>query len=159
MPSYLTRMPAGIPGEVSRRDGVVLEPSLMGAAPIPFGAVVKLAAGLIAPIASGDAAAVVYGFLARSYPTTGAGEDFGVGSAPAGTMQDVMRSGYMTVRLGGATAAAKGGAVYLRVTVSGDKAVGDIEAAADSAKTVVIPGCVFLGPAEAGGIAEISFNI
>jgi hypothetical protein len=151
-------MPAGIPGEISRRDNVVCEPNLIGAASIPFGAAVKVTAGRIAAIASGNAASVIYGFLVRPYPTGGGGVEFGGGEAPANTMQDVMRSGYMTVKLALGTAV-KGAAVYLRVTADSGKAVGDIETAADSSKTVVIPGCIFMGPGDAGGNVEISFNI
>jgi hypothetical protein len=158
MTAYMNRMPAGIPGEVSR-PGATLESQFVGDAAIAFGAVVKLAAGKLVAIASGDAASVVYGFLPRPYPTTGDAGAFGAGSAPAGTTQSVMRRGYMTVTLKGAAAAAKNGAVYVRVTADGDKAVGDIEAAADSAKTVAIAGCAFMGPADAGGNVEISFNI
>jgi hypothetical protein len=156
MASYLERMPAGIPGEISRWDNVILEPNLLGAVSIPYGAVVKLSAGVIAPIASGDTAAAIYGLLARAYPTQGANGD---DAAPAGRIIDVMRSGYMTVTLKGVAAAAKGGTVFVRVTADTGKLVGDIEAAADGAKSVVVPGCIFAGPADSGGNVEISFNI
>ncbi|MDR1961447.1 MAG: hypothetical protein LBQ16_04115 [Gracilibacteraceae bacterium] len=159
MTAYLNRMPAGIPGEVSRPAHVTLEAQHLGAAEIPFGAVVKLSAGALAPIAAADTASVIYGFLARPFPTTGIDNAAGAGMAPAGTVQSVMRRGYMTVVLKGATAAAKNGAVYVRVTADGTKLVGDIEAAADAGKTVAVPACAFTGAADADGNVEISFNI
>jgi hypothetical protein len=156
-------MPSGIPGELSRRESATLEAERLGAEDIPFGAAVKLADGLVAPIASGDAASAVYGFLVRPYPTMGIAAGMtsepGPGSAPAGSIQSVMRRGYMTVLLKGATAAAKNGAVYVRVTAASGKYVGDIEAAADSGKTVAVTGCIFMGAADSGGNVEISFNI
>ena len=157
MTVILKRMASGIPGEVSRA-GAKLESNLLGAAPVPYGSVVKLSAGLVVPLAASDAASVVYGFLARPFPTQGESEEFGAGSAPAKSLQSVMRSGYMTVTLKAGTAA-RGGAVFARITAASEKAVGDIETAADSGKAVAIPGCLFMGPADEGGNVEISYNI
>jgi hypothetical protein len=158
MPAYLERMPAGIPGEISRPGNSTLESNLVGADPIRFGSVVKLVDGFVASIGGGDTNNLIYGFLVRSYPTTGVDGMFGPGEAPAGTLQSVMRRGYMSVTLKGATAAAKQGAAYVRVTAAAGKAVGDIEAAAGDG-LVAIPNCIFMGDADTGGITEISYNI
>jgi hypothetical protein len=120
--------------------------------------VVKLSGGLIVPLEASDTAAVVYGFLARPFPTQGDSLDFGAGAAPAKSLQSVMRSGYMTVTLKAGTAA-RGGQVFVRITAASGKLVGDIETAADSGKAVAIPGCLFMGPADGTGNVEISHNI
>lgn len=149
MPAYLDRMPAGFPGDVSRKAASVMEAGLMGAT-AAFGAPVKMdESGKLAPLSAADDA--VYGFMVRPYPTQA--EDAG-----AGQLHDCMRSGYMTVRLASGTAK-RGGAVYARIKVAAGKAAGDLEAAAIEGETVAVPGCVFMGEADAGGNVEISFNI
>jgi hypothetical protein len=152
-------MPAGIPGEISRLHAATLEARNLGSSAIAYGAPAKIGAdGSLAPLAAGDAAASVYGFLARSYPSQSAATDFGPGSAPANSLQSVMRRGYMTVTLKGATASAMNGQVYVRNAAEGSAAVGDIEAAAGD-DLVAVAGCIFMGPADAGGNVEISYNI
>lgn len=147
--AYLTRMPAGFPGDVSRKAESTLEAGLM-AAEVAFGSPVKLdAAGKLAPLAAADD--VVYGFIARPYPTQSQ-------AAASGDIQDVLRRGYMTVKLARG-ASAKGGHVYARHTAEAGKAVGDIEAAAVEGKTLAVAGCLFMGEADAGGNVEISFNL
>jgi len=159
MTAYLKRMPSGIVGEVSRRGTLTLEPGRVGATAIPYGTFAKLGTGgVLAPVASGDTAAVVYGPIARPYPDQGnANNDVGPVSAPAGSVQSVLRSGYMTVKLAAGTAA-KGGQVYLRTTVGEGRAVGDIEAASGTG-LVAVASCTFMGPADSEGIVEIAYNI
>lgn len=158
MPAYLNRMPAGIPGDVSRKEGAVIESNLAGPKPIPYGAFVKLVSGKLEPLAASDTAAVIYGLAVRPYPKQSDAVGFGAASAPAGSLCDVLRSGYMTVALKSGTAV-RGGQVHVRVTADADKSVGDIEAAADTTKTVAVTGCTFMGPADADGNTEIAYNI
>lgn len=155
MPVYLTRMPAGIPGRVSRVSGVTLEPILLGAAML-FGAPCKVVSEKLVPLADGDSADVIYGFLASQYPTQSDMAALGGGSAPADTVQSVMRRGYMTVKLEGG-AAAKNAPVYVRVDAA-TGTVGGIFAAAGTGLEAV-PGCTFQGEADGDGNVEISFNI
>ena len=150
---FMTRMPAGIPGSVSRLSSGVLEPNQIGAAPVTFGAPVKLENGLVTPLAGGETADAIYGFLVRPYPTMSTANAFGVADAPENTLQSVMRSGYMVVRLAAGTAA-KNGKVYVRVSGG---TVGDIEAA--SGAGLVAIDAIFMGEADASGNTEISFNI
>ena len=157
MSAYLTRMPAGIPGDVSRKEGATIESSLVGSKAIPYGAFVKLVSGKLEPLAASDTAAVIYGLAVRPYPKQSDAVGFGAASAPAGSLCDVLRSGYMTVKLASGTAA-RGGQVYARVTADTGKNVGDIEAD-DTGKTVAVSGCTFMGPADADGNTEIAYNI
>ena len=154
MSAYLDRMPAGIPGRVSRAGGATLEPVLLGAAML-FGAPGKIVAGKFVPLENGDEAGDIYGFLASSYPTQSDMADLGGGSAPAGTMQSVMRRGYMTVKTAGSPA--KNGPVYV-VTATAAGVVGSL-AAASGTGLEAIPGCEFQGGADAAGNVEISYNI
>lgn len=157
MPAYMDRMPSGIAGDVTRAASATLETAIVGTQNIAFGALLKLVNGKIEPIGAGDAAADVYGLLARSYPAQG-GNDFGRAEALPGTQQSVLRRGYMSVSLKGGTAV-KRGQVYMRVTAGSGRLPGDFEAAEDGANTLAVPGCFFMGPADAGGNTEIEFNI
>jgi hypothetical protein len=161
MTAFTFRMPAGIPGAISRESQATLEPNILDTtgAPTAYGTVVKLVAGLVRAIASGDAATVVYGFLARPYPFNDSTDGLGTSTVPTSRrLCDVMRRGYMTVALAAGTAA-KGGQVFVRVTAGSGRAVGAIETAADSGNCVAIAGAQFMGPADAGGNVEIAFNI
>jgi len=143
-------MPAGIPGRVSRRGGVALEPVQLGAAML-FGAPGKIVGGKLVPLAAGDTPAAIYGFLASPFPTQSDMADLGGGSAPAETIQSVMRSGYMTVKIPGGTAA-KNAPVHL---ITPGAAAGSIAVTGGTA----IPGCEFQGAADASGNVEISYNV
>jgi hypothetical protein len=150
----MERMPAGIPGRVSRKSDVTLEPVQLGAAML-FGAPGKIKNGLLVPLADGDAVSAIYGFLTSPYPTQSDMAGLGAGSAPEGSMQSVMRRGYMTVAATGGTAA-KNAAVRV-VLDEEDGVVGSRNASAGVG--TAIPGCVFQGEADADGNVEISFNI
>jgi hypothetical protein len=148
-------MPAGIPGRVSRRNGVTLEPVQLGGGML-FGAPGKIVNGKLVPLAGGDAVGVIYGFLASQYPTQSDMADLGGGSAAEGTLQSVMRRGYMTARIIGG-APAKGAPVYV-VTATSAGAVGSLSASSGTG-LAAIPGCTFMGDADGDGNVEISFNI
>lgn len=156
MPVIHNRMPAGIPGDVTRTAGAVLEPGMVGGADIKHGAPVKLVDGKFAPLADGDAAADLYGFLARNYPSQGGTGTLVSGVAPAGSNADVLRSGYMAVTLAAGTAV-KGAAVHVRISPDGAKAVGDIEAGSATGNVAI--NAQFMGAADANGAVEISYNI
>jgi len=130
MTAYLERMPSGIPGMVTRKADSVLEPGIVGANPLTYGAPVKISGGKLVALEAGDDASDLYGFLARPFPTQSADVSSGPGTAPAGAVRDALRSGYLSVKLATGTAA-KDGTVYVRVAASAGKVVGAIEAAAD----------------------------
>lgn len=167
MVAFKYRMPAGIPGATNRVEQLTAEAQIMDTAfPVTlFGVPVKIVSGLVRPIASGDAASLVYGFLIRPYPTQNVGTAYSVGTDGFGggvpnsqDVANVMRRGYMTVKLNGATAATKGGQVYVRnANGSTPTPIGGVEAGATDC--VAIPGCIFMGPADADGNVEIAYNI
>lgn len=159
--AIMYRMPAGIPGDVTRPSNSTIEPGVYDAAKSfdGFGVPGKIVAEKFVPLEAGDAATVIYGLLARPYPTTSSQDPLGK-STPAKTgVNDILRRGYMTVLLRAGTSA-KGGAVYIRVgsPVTG-KPIGGIEAAADGANTIVLADATFMGAADASGNVEISYKI
>jgi hypothetical protein len=160
MVAYTYRMPAGVPGAVNRAQHATVEAQVFdGNNPVTaYGRFVKIVSEKVRPIASGDAASVVYGLLVRPFPANSSQEGIGVATPPTTGVAEVLRRGYMTVKLNQGTAA-KNGQVYVRVTAAGGKLVGDIETAADSGNCVAVSGCVFTGPADAGGAVEVAFNI
>lgn len=157
--AILYRMPSGIPGDVSRLQSATVD-SVPFNSSLPFagfGLPGKLASGKFVPIAGGETAADVAGFLVRTFPTqTANGDGSGV---PATGIASVLRRGHMTVKLNSGTAAL-GGQVYVRVAnASAGKPIGGIEAAADSTNTIAVTGCKFTHAADASGNVEIEFNI
>ena len=164
MVAYKYRIPAGIPGATNRNEHLTAEAQVMDPAnPVTlYGVPVKIVSGQVRPVAAADAATVVYGFLIRPYPTTdgNASTPFGGGTPRSDEIANVMRRGYMTVKLNGVTAATKNGGVYVRVAdPTTDTPIGGLEAGADGGDCVLIPGCVFMGPADAAGNTEIAYNI
>lgn len=161
--AYLTRMPAGIPGDVSRKGLAKIEAGIMDADyPVTlYGVPVKEVSGKLRPFTTGDSATTVKGFSVRPFPIQpAASEALGAATPPTTMPLDLLRSGYMTVKNNAGTAA-KGGAVYVRVVSSGldTQPLGGIEADADGGDCVAITGCKFMGAADANGNVEIEFNI
>jgi hypothetical protein len=170
MVAYLLRMPAGIPGEVNRAAaGMVAEP--IGVTPLgttghptAFGIpiVVDQTAGNVGNarmFATGDLVGTIYGLLIRPYPAFSSQDGLGVGTPPIEGPVDVLRSGYMTVKLSGATPAIKGMPVYLwSAAPSGTHITGGFEATDPTTNGFVLPRAVFMGPGDASGNVEISVN-
>jgi hypothetical protein len=183
MVAYTYRMPAGIPGEVTRFDtyGATISPEQVnasaaaaGAALNPpswaYGALVIVDASGARPIVAGDTAyapAYDFGFLVRPFPGGDRGVafpsgtvGFGAGTPPVSGVIDVLRRGYLSVKLGGAAAAAKGGAVYYYAASStGLHVQGASMEAAAGGNLVQVTNAFFQGPADANGNTEIGFNI
>ena len=167
MPVFTFRMPAGIPGQVTREQQSTVEAQLMSVAtPLTaFGlpGAIDATTFQFRGITTGDAATAVYGFLVRPYPTTGGAVNDPLATAtPAiAGICNVLVRGYLDVVVNGATAAVKNGLVYVRVAAAAaGKPIGGIEAAADGGNTIVLPAhTYFMGPADANGNTEIAVNI
>lgn len=169
MVAYLKRMDTGYAGGLSREPGpgdIVNETldSTIDWSTYGFGRPVKYTtAGKITPLASGDTSADIIGFLVRTFPGRAVSYT-GLAAYPQinGGAVPVARRGFMTVALQGATAATKGGAVYVRVAgTSSTEVPGGVEAADDSTagNTILLANAQFEGPAGTDGIVEISFTI
>jgi hypothetical protein len=164
MVAYLTRMPAGIPGEVISIANAFIEPQETTAYgvtgwPDAYGIplVIDASSGKVRKVASGDSA--IRGILVRPYPTNAGQDALGVSTPPADGSVDVCRVGKMSVKLSGSGAAAKGGTVYVwKSAASGSHIQGGFEAADPSSDGFSIP-ATFDGPADTDNIVTISYNI
>lgn len=159
--SFKYRMPAGIPGALTRgANSATVEPCVLNAA-APFtayGKFGKTVAEKFVPLAGGEAAAAITGILVRPFPTTSSQDGLTVSTPPASGVADRARRGYVSVHLDKG-AAAKDAQVYVRVTAAGGDVVGQVETAADAGNCVAVTNCFFTGPADADGNTEIAFNI
>jgi hypothetical protein len=165
MPFINTRMPTGYVGNSTRSQELTAEPALMNATtPVTgYGLPVKLSSGAVTGIVNGDTAAAVYGFLLKPGVTAGgsaSNEAIGAATPPLTGIVDVMKRGYMLVKVNGAGTPSKGSAVYIRVAdpVAGSP-IGGIEGAADSSDTIVVTGAYFTGAKDADGLCEIAYNL
>lgn len=173
MVSFLTRMPAGIPGEINRGWAAIVEPAAITpagtvGAPTAYGIplVVDQTAGNVGnvrAVAAGDAAGVIYGLLARPFPTQSpiwGSDPIGQAVPPTQGSCDVLRMGYMTVLLSGSTAAVKGNQVYIwTAAASGSHITGGFESSNPGGSGILLTGGLFMGPADANGNVEICFNV
>lgn len=164
MAAFLTRMPAGIPGSVSRPN--VAKTILAGQLSITnlfpsYGVPVAIEAttGRIRPVIAGDVAAAVVGFLVRPFPYTGSNV-LGVSVPPqTGGICDRITHGFMSVKVTNGTPVA-GGAVYTRTILNSAipaGVIGDIEAIADGVNTFVVTGATFTGGMDANGNSEVAY--
>jgi hypothetical protein len=166
MPAFTFRMPAGIPGMLNRTEIATVEAQIVMPTnpPTAFGVPVAIDATAlqVRPIGAGDTAAALYGFLVRPFPSTGnqINEPIGTATPPTGGVVNVMRRGYMTIKLNGTAAAVKNAPLFVRIAnPSAGKVVGGVEAAADGTNTIQVPSAYFMGPADAQGNVEIAYNI
>ena len=164
MVAFTYRMPAGIPGDLTRQSVSTVEAQAFDAT-LPFasyGIPGKISVNnKFAPINTGDTAAAVYGFLVRPFPAQGpnASDPLGTSVPPTSGICNVLRRGYVNVVVN-AGAPVVGGPVYVRVAVpAGAKVIGGLEAVADGANTIVLTNAFFTGGADPSGNAEIGYNI
>lgn len=117
-------------------------------------------------LASGDSTLTsIYGITVRPFPfqqqsTTNYGEAAFGGEAPAVSGPiDILRSGYIMVKLQGAAAATKGGAVQCCIVAGTGYVVGGFSADTVSGTFIALTDCTFNGPAGSDGIVDLAFNI
>lgn len=175
--AYTFRMPAGVPGECTRLAvlGTTITPEMVnttaaaaGGAAWSYGNLAVVDANGARPAAVADAAfsATTWGVLVRPFPTGDIGVafpagivDFGTGVPPQTGIVNVMRRGFFSAKLNGATAAAKGGAVYAFTgATAAPHQQGGFEAASGTS-LIQVPGAYFQGPADAQGNVEIAWNL
>jgi len=164
--AFISRMPAGIPGTLSRSaaqstvDTVNITPfGTAGAFPAyGLGGLIDAVTGNFRIPAAGDTA--ITGILIRPFPTNNSQDGLGTSTPPTKGLVDRALRAYVSVLLSGATAPKKDGAVWCRIQNAGaGQFVGGFEAAADGGNTVAVPGAFFTGPADGNGVTEIRFNI
>lgn len=163
MPAFLTRMPAGIPGNLSRASQATVEaaqvdatnPATSYGVPVAIDATSKNARKVLAA----DTVASVFGFLVRSYVTNSSNDALGTSTPPTSGFVSVMKRGYMNVKVNNGTPS-KNSPVYIRTVANGGNTIiGGVEAASDSTNSFVLTGAFFTGPMDANGNAEIAYNL
>jgi hypothetical protein len=165
MSMFLYRMPSGIPGALTRAGApCVVEPNIILGTnpPLLYGIPVAVdpSTGKIRPIGAGDTIANVYGILVRPFPTQSAGVAMGAAVPPTSGMCDVLKAGYINVKVNASAVPVKNGAVYIRTVANGGNTIiGGIEAAADSTNTFVLTGAYFTGATDANGNGEVAYAL
>jgi hypothetical protein len=171
---FTYRMPAGIPGAVNRKlGGAVITPEIQNATtPVTeYGVPVILDASGARPVAATDTSNdVEAGFSARPFPGTdlnyglvnagAANPGFGSGTPPNTGEIDIMRKGFIVCKIGGSTAAAKYGNVYVWTAASsGAHVQGHVEASSPGGSGFQLTRARFRGPADASGNVEVEYRI
>ena len=169
MVAFTFRMPAGIPGAVNRVNDATVEAQVLSATNYPttygVGLAMDAATGTVRLPAAADTA--IYGLYVRPYPTHSSQDPLGVSTPPTppvagafGTpVANVLRRGYMTVQLMGATPAVKGAQAYVWIAAAaGGQVPGGITAVNTAGSSLPLPG-VFMGPADPTGNTEVALNI
>jgi len=162
--AFITRMPAGIAGDVTRREHADIEPQVMDTdyPVLRYGEPVKMVDGEIRPIATGDGINDLYGFGVRSYPIQGSSSEALGTATPSTTLHfDVMRRGYMTVKVQYGTPE-KNASVYVRTVAADDptaQPIGGLETGLDGGDCFEITNAKFMGEADSDGNVEISYNL
>lgn len=172
--AFTFRMNAGVPGEVNRTHPASIEPAYPDQTKPPtlYGQPVIIDATSHNPrrFDTGDTAVVLaYGCVVRPYPTQQpqANTDFapatlGAGGPSSKAVIDLLRSGYIMVKLGNGliTGAVKGGAVFVWCAASsGNHIQGQFEVAASGGNTAALDArFTYNGVEDANGVVELSFN-
>lgn len=154
---FLTRMPAGVPGDVMRKEAARIEPAQYDPDyPVTqYGLPVKKVSGKIRPMAEDDDGQP-FGFLVRPYPMqTQANEALGAATPPTEGIADVLVAGYILVDVAGGTSGDGEDVYYAATQVSPEILMGRVQA--DSG--VAITGARFIGTADDNGISEIAYNV
>jgi hypothetical protein len=162
--AFQFRMPAGIPGAVTRASLATIEPQQLDTTyyPTSYGVpvVIDATSHNVRYAKTGDAATAIYGMYVRTFPSGGSATDgLGTSTPPVAGLCSILKRGYMMVKVNVGTAV-KNGAVYVRITANGGNTIiGGIEATSDSTNTLALPNAYFMGAADANGFTEIGFNL
>ncbi|EMA4781349.1 MULTISPECIES: structural cement protein Gp24 [Providencia] len=163
--AYLTRMPIGIVGGITRpRESTVEAVTLDNKKPfLGYGLVGKYDSDKFVPLQEGDTADKVKGILVRPYPITSLTDLAHLGIT-ANQVADNLKRGYICVKATGGNAlnAKKGDPVFIRVAGGTEASpIGSfvLKADATAENTPQLPNAEIMGPGEADGRIEIAYNI
>jgi hypothetical protein len=161
MAAYGQFAPAGFPGMVTRELLTNIEAGIMASIGTAYyGGPVKFsgATGRFTGIAAADTAAVFAGILARQavhQGAAGAADNAVSPSIDIKAPQSIVKKGYVNVVCSVGTPV-KGGQVFMRVTTVALNVVGQLEATADGANSVVLPGVTWAtNGKDSANVAEI----
>lgn len=162
------RMGSGFPGDVNRTHPASILARLLNTtvqAPRAYGDPVFMNAAdsSVRGIVAGDGSVTpgrIYGVLVRPYPSQqmSGGPTATIGAAAPGTggVGDVLRSGFIMVKLPAGASVQADGTVYIwAAATAGNNVQGKPVAAASGTSTYTVTNARFVGPADADGNAEI----
>ena len=156
---YKWRAPVGWPGNISRKDNLATEAHRCAEPkPVAYGLGVAIGErGDIMELPVGATTADVFGFIVAPEFSTF------TPNPEAGVMCDVMRQGYMTVKVASGDVTSNG-VVYVRVNnPTDDHPLGEILAEEIAGETVAVPKARFVGPSapspDGSSVAEIAVNL
>ena len=170
------RMDVGFAGTTNRQhDSTVVTETIDAANPpraYGIGVVIDPATGTIRPPVPSDATmastppGAAYGLYVRPWVTQGGGvttpvnDPLYVSTPPNSGHGNVLRRGFMTVLLHGATPAVKGARAYVwAAAAAGQQVPGGVTADGSVPGSVMaLPG-IFMGAADAKGIVEVQLNL
>lgn len=168
--AYVTRMPLGISGAITRLQDLTAEPVILDTVKVfsEFGLAGKWSGNKFVPLEDGDTVDKVAGILTRPYPTQSQADIAYLG-VKSGVTGDRLARGYVcvSVPVAQATAAVKGAKVYVRVAAAtAESPLGSIVLTQDATATntpeltmakVMGPGDGIAGAGK--GHVEIAYNI
>ena len=155
--SILYRAPSGFAGDLTRATApFTAEPNISSEA-IDFGSPVVYDTGKVRAVVTTDTA--ISGIAIRPFPIQSSSNAFGTGTYAAGDVVDVLKDGYIAVKVQTTTVPVRGGAVYVRVVAATGLVIGGFEAADDAANTFLVAGATFNGGVDANGVSEIFLSI
>lgn len=163
--SYLTRMPLGIAGGITRPRDLTIEPVTLDYTKqfASYGLAGKYVNDKFVPLESGDTISKVKGILVRPFPITSAA-DLAYLGVNVNQVGDNLKRGYICViaTAGNAAAAKNGDPVYVRVAGGTTQSpVGSFVLSPDStaSNTPQLTNAEVKGPGDADGRIEIAYNI
>lgn len=160
MTAYFKRMPVGFSGSISRAFDITTEGVFLDANNLPagFGVACKFAGDKLVPLSASDTVDKIVGFLVRPYPTNTYEElAYLVGKNKHFTA-DLLKRGYMTVKVANASTVTRNAPVYIRTAnPTADSPLGAVvTTATDSVK---LTNACFTGAGDESGNVEIAYNI
>lgn len=141
--AFLYSAPTGVPGDITRVDETNVEPAMLVAVSAvfaqKFGIPMKYVSGGISQWEAGDAATALAGVLVREVPSISGSTAQGLtDNIPYSAVpQGLAVRGYINVACVTGTPA-RGGVVYIRITDSGAKKIGDFEATSDPGNNIAL---------------------
>lgn len=149
-------MSHGFAGSYARQPDMITNTApLGGTVAIVFGTpLVRGENGAVVPMGSGNTGNQFIGVAGREVKSPAELYSQNVGQYAPGEPVSVFQRGCINVKCQKGTPTVDG-AVYVRVTASGDYPAGGFEAEADGASTMVLPNAQWNGPADNHGVAEL----
>lgn len=144
MVSYEYNAPTGVPGDITRADNTIVEPTML-VSPFPanYGLPMKYATGAggtgVTPFVAADVATSLAGFLSRAVPGisgNNTNEQVDTFQPNPNEPQGLVVTGYLNVLVNGGGAPVRGQPVYVVQTASSGHPAGAIEVGSNGGNNI-----------------------